>query len=53
MVKSSLIKVELNDEKILMNECKQLFLSHHPEMKGMRITRAFMFKKIITYYLEG
>lgn len=51
MVTSGIIKVQNIDKKRMMNECKELFLAHHPEMKGMKISQSFMFKKLVDYYL--
>jgi len=48
-----ILKVYETDKKKLMKDCKLLFLEHHPEFKGYNITQAFMFKKLVTFYLEA
>lgn len=50
---TDMISCSTSDKILLMNECKNLFLKYHPELKGMRITQGFMLKKVIEFYLEG
>ena len=40
------------DDLKLMNECRKLFLQSHKELAGMPLSRAFIFKKVIDYYLK-
>jgi len=46
------IKVNKKDESRLMKECKDLYLEHHPEMADIKLSRRFMFKKIVDFYLK-
>ena len=36
-----------------LEKCKKLYLEHHPDMKGVEITNAFIISKIIEFYLEA
>ncbi len=47
-----LIRVCEEDEESLMDNCVTLFLKSHPEMKGIYLSRKFMFKKVVEYYLK-
>lgn len=47
------IKVEKEDKKEMMHECVELFLEEHPEMRGMKISQKFMFKKLVKFYLKN
>ena len=49
---STLIRVHDIDKKVLMCQCKNLFLESNPKFKGMKLTQAFMLKKVIDYYLD-
>lgn len=46
------IRIAVKDRDKLMNECVEIFLKAHPEMRGMKITQDFMIKKVIRYYIE-
>lgn len=37
----------------IMSECKEEFLKHHPEFKGINITQNFMLTKIAEFYLKN
>ena len=52
MHQHKLIHVEIEDEQRLMNECKELFLEDNPTMKGLELSRKFLFKKVIDWYLK-
>lgn len=52
MVQCMNLRVEKEDLDLLMNECIEEFLKHHPEFKGMRLTHRFMFKTVVKHYLR-
>jgi hypothetical protein len=39
-------------KKLILNDCVEEFLEHHPEFKGYNITQDFILRKIVEYYLE-
>jgi len=47
------IKIDPVDVNLMMNDCKDLFLEAHPEFEGVNITKKFMFKKLVRFYLEN
>ncbi|MCX6709793.1 MAG: hypothetical protein NTV63_02445 [Candidatus Woesearchaeota archaeon] len=47
------ISCSSKDKKRLISDCQKIYLKHHPEMSGIRLTQGFMLKKIIDYYLFG
>lgn len=47
------IKVDPEDVDKMMTSCVKLFLKAHPEMEGIHISRRFMFKKIVKFYIEN
>ncbi len=56
-IKTKQIEVRLEDDKTMMVECKELFLKHHPEYipinKDNPLSRKFMFRKLVRFYLEN
>ena len=46
------VRMYTDDLMLIRTECKKEFLNNHPEMEGMKLTDAFMIKKITEYYLE-
>ena len=38
-------------KKLIMEDCVQEFLEHHPEFEGMNITHNFMLLRLAKYYL--
>jgi len=46
------IRVKKEDHDKMMDICIRIFLKHHPELRGMRITRNFMFNKLVTFYIN-
>lgn len=48
------VKMTVSPEvkKIIMVDCKNSFLEHHPEFKGIHITENFMLTKIAEVYLK-
>lgn len=44
------IKVNIDDARDLMTVCKELYLRDNPEMRGVHLTRKFMFHKVIEFY---
>ena len=51
-VKTEIIRVLVEDKERFVNQCVALFLKEHPEFKGMKLSHAFIFKKVIDYYLS-
>jgi len=39
-------------KKLIMEDCVEEFLEHHPEFEGMNITHNFILKKIGDFYLN-
>ena len=39
-------------KNMIMTDCVEEFLSHHPELAGMKITQDFILRKIIDFYLK-
>lgn len=37
---------------LIMQDCLNDFLTHHPEFKGMKLSQGFMLKKIAETYLK-
>lgn len=52
MVKWRVIRISQDNQSRLRSECRELFLDHHPEMKGLTITDEFIVTKIIDFYLK-
>jgi hypothetical protein len=52
-MKQENIKVFQKDIKRIDEEVKELFLLHHPEMRGMRLSRAFLVQKMIDFWMEA
>lgn len=49
----SQIKVNKEDDELMMNDCKELYLKHHPELDELKdkISRAYMFNKLVEFFL--
>ncbi len=39
-------------KKLIMEECAEEFLAHHPELRGINITQNMMLRQIAEYYLN-
>lgn len=39
-------------KKLIMLDCKQEFLYHHPELKGTKITQGQMLLQLAIFYLK-
>lgn len=52
-MKYRIIRVSAEDYEKMRNQCKDLFLMSHPEMKGMFMSNKFLFCKIVEFYLKG
>lgn len=40
-----------NTKELIMNDCKESFLKHHPEMKGIHLSENFILYKLAMFYL--
>ena len=40
-------------KKLIMGNCIQDFLEHHPEFENMNITSGFILAKMAEFYLKG
>lgn len=38
---------------LLMNECIELYMKHHPEMKGKTVTQGHIERQVIEFYLKA
>jgi len=47
-----MVWVDETDLKELDLACKNLYLKSHPEMRGLNLSRRFMFKKLVEFYLK-
>lgn len=50
---TDIMKCSKETKDLIMINCKDDFLEHHPEFKGVNITQGFMLKKIAEYYLHN
>lgn len=39
-------------KKLIMEDCIQDFLSHHPELSGINVTQNMILRQIAEYYLK-
>lgn len=46
------LTVSPSTKKIVTEDCIQEFLSHHPELKGMKITENFIVRQLAQFYLK-
>ena len=46
------LTVSESTKKLILDECKEEFLKHHPEIKGMKITENFIVRQIADFYLS-
>ncbi len=37
---------------LILNECAEEFIKHHPELNGMKVSQGFILKKITEFYLK-
>ena len=49
---TKLINANIKDVQRLRNECKQLYLKFHPDMKDEKLSDSFLLRKIIDFYLK-
>lgn len=47
------ITVSEDTKNLLLNGCKEEFLTHHPELKGMKLTENFLVRQIFEHYLRS
>ena len=52
-METQLTNIRKVDLQTLRKECKELFLKHHPEMRGMKLSDSFMLCKVIEFYLKA
>ena len=52
MSKYAKLTINTTTKKLLMEECKKLFLKAHPEFTGYKITENFMLLKVCEYYIK-
>ena len=38
---------------VLIEKVRDEFLDHHPEFRGMRLSKRFLLQKVCEYYLEN
>lgn len=48
---SERITCSVSTKDLLLDECKQEYLKHHPEMEGVILTQSFLVRKVIDFYL--
>ena len=53
MYNLKVIKVDSVDERMMMNECRDIFIKFHPVFEGMHMSRRFMFKKVVQHFIES
>ncbi len=46
------LTVSESTKDMVMNECREEFIRHHPELKGMKITENFIIRQIAEFYLK-
>ncbi len=39
-------------KKLILNDCIEDFLSHHPELSGINVTQNMILRQIAEYYLK-
>jgi len=50
---TQMIKVDSEDVIKIDGRCKEIFLRHHPEMIGMKLSRKFMVKRLVKFWVES
>jgi hypothetical protein len=48
----TLIKVSVEDVRLMRTKCKKLFLLEHPEFEKMKLTDKFLFHKLTEFYAK-
>lgn len=53
--KSYSVKLTVSEstKSMVVEECKKEFLTHHPEIKGMKITENFIVRQLAEFYLKS
>jgi len=46
-----LVDYEVYD--LVIKDCKEEFLKHHPDFEGMKLTHNFMIRKLAEHYLRS
>ena len=47
------IKVDVEDVDKMMNQCRDLYIKAHPDMADIFLSKRFMFKRLVEFYLEN
>ena len=47
------IRVRQEDLQTMRDECVELYLAEHPEMRGFKITDKHMFAQLVKFYVES
>ncbi len=47
------LTVSESTKKLICNECKEEFIKHHPELKGMKITENLIVRQIAEHYIRS
>ena len=45
------IKIDIEDVKRIDNDCKKILIRDNPELERMRLSRAYIVKRMINYFL--
>lgn len=46
------LTVSKSTKELIIEDCKEEFLKHHPELEGMKITENFIIRQIADFYLK-
>ena len=46
------LQIRPDTKKLVMNDCKLLFLRHNPQFIGMHLTEEFIVRRIANAYLD-
>lgn len=50
--KTKLIEVLVEDDELMMTVCKEIYLKAHPQMRGVPLSKKFLYRKIVDYYIN-
>jgi hypothetical protein len=48
-----LVRISLSDRDRIKQECRQIYLKHHPEMINLHLSMRFMISKIVDWYIKS
>ena len=40
-------------KNLLLKDCTELYLRHHPEHREIKLSQGFILKKVVKFYLES